>query len=198
MVRSLPAPNRCALTSTGSRCRRLIGSRVGRGGPHQPGEQADVGGRLGVPLHGRRRTGRPAASIASSVPSAACADGDEPGVVAHRLVVVAVDRQRRSPTSAGDPGARPRSTTVDRAERVAAGAVLARGRPGRACAGRARPPACTAITCMPRQTPEHRQADGLGGVEQRELPGVAVGPPVGGARVRLGAVPRPGRRRRRR
>ena len=36
---------------------------------------------------------------------------------------------------------------------------------------------------------EHRQAARLGGVEQRELPGVAVGAPAGRPRVRLGAVP---------
>ena len=40
----------------------------------------------------------------------------------------------------------------------------------------------------PAAHPEHRQAGRLGGVEQRELPGVAVGAPLGGARVRLRAV----------
>ena len=129
----------------------------------------------------------PATSIASSVPSAAWADGDEARVGAHRLVVVAVHRRARSPTSPGDPGAGhgghldPRRT---------------RRRPGLCCSWPTRsgvcwsrvPPACTAISCMPRQTPSTGSPTAAGGVEERRpprRPGRGASPPsAGGARRR--------------
>ena len=84
--------------------------------------------------------------------------------------VRAASRPRRGPNSPG------------------AGAVVRRGRRRRGCAGRARPPARTAISCIPRQTPSTGSATRSAAVEQRGLPGVAVGAPVGRARVGLLAV----------
>ena len=128
--------HRWALTRTGGVA--TSHDAVRRGRAHQPGEQADVGGRLGVPLHRRRRTGRPAASMASSVPSVGVRRrAAKPGWRRTDWWWWQFTRRarRRPARRPGVPGA---VRDLDRAERVAAGAVLARGRPGRARAGRAR------------------------------------------------------------
>ena len=94
----------------------------------------------------------------------------------------------RSPTRRGQPGARHGGRPSIVAERVAAGAVLlVADHVGRVLVERAA--GVHGHQLHAAADPQHRQPDGVGGVEQRHLPGVAVRPPAGGARVRLLAVP---------
>ena len=112
-------------------------------------------------------------------------------------------RRGRSPRSPGggrrpgggtvdlDPGRRP---VVAPASPAGTGSGSSRTHPGPGSARRARrrragaapgvPPARTAISCMPRQMPSTGRPRRLGGVQQRPLPGVPVGTPGLGPRMR--------------
>ena len=154
----------------------------------RPGEQADVGGGLGVPLHRRRRTGRRRPPSPPASRRRRARPATKPGWVAHRLVVVAADREPVA-DQAGDPGAGLGGHLDRRRTRRRRG--CARSWPTRSgvCWSR-RAAGVHGHHLHAAADAEHRQAARVGGVEQRQLPGVPVRPPAGGPRVRLGAVPR--------
>ena len=177
-------------SSAGSRSRgdcgrTLVGVRRGR--PDQAGQQPDVVGRLGVPLHRRPGTARRRRSNASSVPSSAAAAGTNPGWVRTdwwwwQLTV------SRSPSRA--------ATRVPGTVRTSTGPNASP--PGLWPSCPARSGVCWSSDAArvdghhlhaPAHA-EHRQPDRVGRVEQGELPGVPVGAPPRRARVGLLAVAR--------
>ena len=98
-------------------------------------------------------------------------------------------RTSRSPSRPDDPGAGDGASPRPRRTRRRRGCA-ARARPGRACAGRARrrrgPP--SPASRGRRRAPAAPAASAASSSAQ--LPGVPVRAPAGGARVRVGAVPR--------
>ena len=107
-------------------------------------------------------------------------------MLAHGLVVVAVDRQAFT-EEAGDPGAGSR-LHLDRTELVTARAVpLVTDQVRRVLVEL--PARVHGHHLHAATNPEDRQPDRGRGVEQRDLPAVPVGAPLGGPGMRFGAVP---------
>ena len=175
--------------SMGRQCRQPEGVEA-RGAPPaaQTSQQRELGADLGVPLHGRRRTGLRALSIASSGAVRGVRRRDEAGVLAHRLVVVAVHAEP-GPEQAADPGPRRPVDTVDLAEHRPAGGVLVvadqvGGVLVQGAAGRGPPSAA-----CPRHTPSTGRPRRSAASSSASSQASRSGPPAGGARVRLRAVP---------
>ena len=165
------------LVTTGTPPRPAPARRAGRRRPRSPGATAR-----------RRRSGRPAASIASSGP------------------VGGVRRRPRSPgasrtdwwwwQSTVSDVARPasraasprRCATVDRRRTRRRRGCARRGRPRRACAGRARRRRAPPSPACPRQTPSTGRPAASAASSSASSQASRSGRQLGGARVRLLAV----------